>query len=190
MKTYLRLRKLYKSIKTEYDTKKYALETVRNDLRYKLKETEEKLRLLNHPYWMTLIVEPLAIEIAKHFPGYRHEVLGPFGIGAKVSIHLYPNKAYEAYNSRDTADSLSGKEAYREMMDGCKSITFSPRCCNESIGLAIVDRSVNTGEYPKGTIGEMNGFNHPEIEVPKDATIQWFVDRINNSRTLVKGEET
>jgi hypothetical protein len=33
--------------------------------------------------------------------------------------------------------------------------------------LTVIDRSRNTGEYPRNSIGALNGFNYPDVEAPE-----------------------
>jgi hypothetical protein len=101
------------------------------------------------PYWINGIIRPIGEFLARRLPDYDMEILGPFGIGAKVAIHM-PKKG---------ADKQKDYDGYFNDM---LSITFRPRELAEG-EIVIVDYSQNTGEYAKGTVGEVNGFNHPEI---------------------------
>jgi hypothetical protein len=40
-------------------------------------------------------------------------------------------------------------------------------------------QSKNTGAYKNGTLGEMNGMNHPSVEIPGDADAKWFLQYLS-----------
>ena len=46
---------------------------------------------------------------------------------------------------------------------------------NSETTLYMIDFSKNTGEYKPGTIGEMNGFNHPQIPISNNLTIKEMI---------------
>jgi hypothetical protein len=91
------------------------------------------------------IIERIAKALKRKFGYAKAEVLGPFGLGCKVSIHIYRKK------DDDIANALS--------------ITFEYQTDEENDSLVYVDYSANTGEFSKGSIGEMNGFNHPLVDI-------------------------
>lgn len=117
-----------------------------------------KLMELRHPSWVDLIIVPIAKELAKRYPDRTYEILGPFGIGARVSIHFYRNGI---------------ENPDRWINNNCISITFEPGAFKDR-QMYIIDYSKNSGKYAKGTIGELNGFNYAEVEIPVDATIDWI----------------
>jgi hypothetical protein len=41
--------------------------------------------------------------------------------------------------------------------------------------MRVVDTATNTYYYREGTVGQINGLNHPSTIVPDDADAEWFV---------------
>jgi hypothetical protein len=99
--------------------------------------------------WIGGLIEPIARGMCKRMQGYKYSILGPFGIGARTSIHF------------SKGDSPA------------KSITFEPGQLPE---LRVVDFRTNTKSFAPGSMGEINGFNFPCVQVPDNASIQWFID--------------
>jgi hypothetical protein len=123
--------------------------------------TEQREKLYkNAPYWMKEMLTPLAGVIEHHLPGFEGHLLGPFGISCEASIHFYRKGVPE-------------KERFNE--GNCYSITFCPGKLEEG-ELFIRDRTVDTGFYRKGTIGEMNGMNHPNHPFlwTEENLMEWF----------------
>lgn len=119
-----------------------------------------------NPSWIDEIIDPIAQLMLKKLPGRYYELLGPFGMCSRMSIHFYKNEMKE----------LDRKEFFSEMTgDGCLSITFLPGDCRNG-EIYLEDSLTDTGRFIKGTIGELNGMNHPSIEIPEDADEQWLVD--------------
>jgi hypothetical protein len=135
------------------------------------------------PKWIPLVVQPLTEKLLRFFPGYIAQVLGPFGLGSKVSIHFHRadlREQYLAITDHSTRSLISD-----EMWSHCRSITFSPRHVWNSVphvciglNLAWVDESIDTKSYRPGTIGYLNGFNNPETLIPRDVSLNWFKERI------------
>ena len=138
-----------------------------------VKRLERRLSKLGMgPYWIDEIIRPLADELVKHLPGRTVAILGPFGIGCRTAIHFY-------------RDGVEGEERCKGT--NCISITFEPndltRFQNSPLSgskLSVVDYSVNTHRYSVGTMGQMNGLNHPVIPVPEDADIEWFLSHVDS----------
>ncbi len=101
--------------------------------------------------------EEMAKGMLPFFSGRRYEVRGPFGIYAEMCIYFYKDGIEE------------GKEFEG---DKCLSITFLP---GEGGNLRVRDFSVNTGRFREGTIGWLNGMNHPSIDIPGDMEIEELV---------------
>ena len=115
------------------------------------------LKLGSGPSWIDEIIKPIAEEMLKQLPGRYYDILGPFGLGSETAIHFY-------------------KEEARGELDGCISITFRPNSLEVGdIKIVVVDYKVSTGQYSPGSIGEMNGFNHPAVPVPEHDTIAWLL---------------
>ena len=126
---------------------------------HKLNVKQDKLNK-TAPFWKDYLIKPIAEAMLPLLPGRHFELLGPFGIGARVSIHFY-------------RDGVTDEDKWRD--ENCLSITFEPGDLQKG-ELQVVDHLTNTGTFNHGTIGEINGFNHPCVDIPEDADSQWFVD--------------
>lgn len=121
---------------------------------------ENRLKALSIPSWIDTIVQPIADELAKEMPGFEPHILSPFGLSAEVSIHFYRKGVPE-------------KERWADG-NNVRSITFIPGDLQTG-EILIRNTSVDTGEFRPGTIGEMNGMNHPSVKIPEDADISWLM---------------
>jgi hypothetical protein len=113
---------------------------------------------MTYPHWITEIIEPLGETIATEL-GTNFRVLGPFGLQNEVAIHF--GKDFDT----DT------KSEY--------SIHLVPINIEEG-KIAYKDYSKRTEKYPKGSIGEVNGWNYENIEITDDMTIKDLIDVIKN----------
>jgi hypothetical protein len=107
--------------------------------------------------WSRGRFEEMAKAMLPFFPGRRFEVLGPFGICCEWCIHFY----------REGIEEDKKFEG-----DNCLSISFLP---GEGGDLRVRDYNRNTGKFAKGTLGEVNGMNHPSIDIPGDMEIEELV---------------
>ncbi len=145
----------------EYEEKRAALRDKITLRQQQIERLERRLSKLNYgPYWVDEIIKPLAEEMIKHFPGRVFDILGPFGMGCHVSIHFYK-------------EGLEGMDRFGG--DNCISITFTPLDLEGKGEIGVVNQSVDTQEYTTGTLGALNGMNHPVIPVPADVGIKWFL---------------
>jgi hypothetical protein len=108
--------------------------------------------------WIDLLVRPIALQLAKHFPGRKMEILGPFGLGCETSVWFKQNKPGVDENK------------LFDIKGGIKAITFRPGDLKQG-ELRIVKRDEDNGSCPKGSIGAVNGFNHPTVLITPEMTI-------------------
>ncbi len=119
--------------------------------KYKLKEAK-----LKYPHWIEHVLRPLGEELITHYPESSFEIMGPFGMDNETSISIKGN----------------GKELLA-------FLEFVPEHGdNKPMGLHLRDYTIDTKQFTPGSIGEMNGGNHPSIPIPADVTIQWFLEKI------------
>jgi len=111
------------------------------------------------PGWIDIIVRPIADELAKELPDFEPHILGPFGICAEIPIHFYRKGVPE-------------KEKWAG--GNVRSITFISGDLQKG-EILIRDTSVDTGDFRPGTIGELNGMNHPPVKIPEDADVLWLL---------------
>jgi len=95
----------------------------------RLKKKQERL-WKTRPFWIDYLVKPVADYLLTYLPGRRYEILGPFGLGAVVSIHFYK---------------LSATKENQFENDNCKSITFVPGDLGRG-ELRIRNHDEDTGE--------------------------------------------
>ena len=127
----------------------------------KIKQREKQIERLKKkldklPNWTEALIKPIAEELIKHFPDRRYEILGPFGLSSEIAIHFYRI----GVNEPNLFDG-----------DNCISITFRPGDLDKG-ELRLVDHKTNTGEFREGTLGALNGMNHPTIPLSPDTTIE------------------
>lgn len=164
MTTYQRLLKEYRAAVVEYEANPYIARTF--------------------PSWIDTILEPLGRKLAQKYSvntPYISRVLGPFGLGARTSIHFHRKdtfdrfQKYERQASRPEWLRLNNAKLY-----GVHFITFECYGQGNKRRLAVVDYTVKMNSFPLGTIGEMNGFNHPTVIIPTNANLKWFMSWITN----------
>ncbi len=145
-----------KRLSDEYVQKYKAMEQQRGRIHGKIGERkrqiarlEKKLERVEGVSWIEEIIKQIAEAMVKKMQGRRYKILGPFGLGSTTSIHFYKIDT-------EDKDKLFG--------DNCKMITFRPNDLDHG-HIDLVDEATNTGQYPTGSIGEMNGFNHPVVPI-------------------------
>lgn len=149
--------KAYLEARDECEEKRDKIQERINAKREKINRLENQIDKLTSKYWKTevpswidYLVVPLAEKLAEHFE-CEYEILGPFGLGARTSIWLKP-----------TADS--------DIEDIISSITLIPLLRSEGQPLLEYEtgESKESNVFPKGSIGEMNGFNKVVEPLPQD----------------------
>ena len=143
----------YRGIVSTYVGRLIHYDRERGRLKREIEVRQEQLGKLKHPYWIDEILRPIAEHLLEQpeFADRTYDILGPFGIGSRTSIHLYKRGVSEESKFQG---------------NNCMSITFEPG--NLQAGeLRIVDYSKNLRRFAPGTIGE-NGFNHPTIPMKRN----------------------
>lgn len=147
---------LFSRFNDEFHLKESELKARLNEMPYRKAELEVieilKQKGISYPITLeALVYEPIAKEVARAIEADKYEISGPFGISAKSNITWY-------INNNENPKVLE--------------ITFVPEPSNEGgAKLSMVDYSVNTGEYPPGTVGFYNGLNFGSTEIPDDTPI-------------------
>lgn len=111
------------------------------------------------PSWLDICIRPIAEEMARILDA-EVDVLGPFGIGAEVGIHVYPKGTPE-------------RDHFKVKCLG--SLAIRPM---DFPMLGLVDYSINTGDFAPNTLGSMNGLNYPVVPIPPEADARWFIERL------------
>ena len=131
-----------KELIKKYQDKYNSYYKEKKNLEKKIEKLEKRKEKLELPSWIDEVIKPIAEDIVKTMPDRHYNILGPFGIGSRVSIYFY----------------LKGGED----TNTCKSITFRPGSLEEG-QIEIIDFSKEVKRYNKGTIGEVNGGNYKTI---------------------------
>ena len=155
---------VYKGKATESETKKQNLteriskhrENITR-IQNEIVKLQNKVSEFGAALWINEVIRPIAKELEAVFPGMVTMVVGPTGMMSAVTVLVHP-----ADLSED--DKLKGKS--------CRSVTFLPM---PDGAIAVRDYSSNTSEYPEGSIGALNGLNHPIHEMPSDGNIEWII---------------
>lgn len=96
------------------------------------------------PNWVEYLAQGLGETVMELIPDAASvNVSGPFGIGARACIAFEDNDGAEIGYFFISPGELDKGE------------------------LLLVDMQTNTGEYEFGTIGYVNGFNHPIVPLPE-----------------------
>lgn len=122
-------------------------------------QMEQKLAALVAPSSRDF-VNPLARALASHFPGHEYEVSGPTGIANAITLSFFSKE-------------VSAEERMRG--EKCKSITL---VTTKDGGLGVRDYSKDLKTYAPGSVGYASGLQFAVIDVPENATVQWFVPHV------------
>lgn len=142
----------------EYDEFVFGLREQGLGLTEVNKKIMAKYGTLRVAYWNDMIAAELGNQIKEAGGFGKVEVLGPMGIGARVSIHLYQHSGL--------SDSLD---------DIVASLTVEPDLSVHEEGyvnpvLSRIDYNTNSHQFAAGTIGQLNGFNFGRIAIDNNAT--------------------
>ena len=116
----------------------------------------ERLRK-QRPFWIDSLIEPFAVQVAEA-KEWDYRVSGPFGICCEVPVFFYRKTELTGTGEQEIAGLLQFVHSGKDVM--------------------LRDYTVDTGTYSPNSIGGMNGMNHPTIEIPDDADINWFLAKI------------
>lgn len=152
------MERVIKNIIDRYTADLAEYKRQREEIQRKTEELNRQSELIKCPSWVDDIVKPIAERMTKEMPDRTYDILGPFGMGSRTSIHFYKKGIEEK-------DKFKG--------DNCLSITFEPGDLERG-EIKLVDYTVNLHRFAEGTIGEMNGFNYPIVAMKN--TIKELVD--------------
>lgn len=106
---------------------------------------------------------PLMGPFLEKNPGLEVEYGGPFGVGARYSVSIYDR----GLGSDD------GLTHYMHLS-----------CYGEEV--SWVDFSRQTGKYPDGSMGALNGLNYEEVDLSPDITDEELVQLVERSKVSEK----
>jgi hypothetical protein len=125
---------------------------------------DRKIDILRNKNWKDILIRPIAIQMAKHFPGTNMDIMGPFGLSAEVNV-LFKKKG------------VADNDLFKTPQD-VRSISFRPGDLREG-KILIVDTNTNTRHYAKNTIGDINGMNHPSIPITSKMSVKDLVKYVH-----------
>lgn len=108
--------------------------------------------------FVSAVLRPIQVELTNVFPNATVEVTGPYGMANATTLTV-------SKKSVNAIGKLKGQDS--------KSITFVPMA-DGKLGVRNFDE--DSGEYPTGSLGAINGLNHPTVEVPAEGTIQFILE--------------
>lgn len=124
-----------KNIKVEY---------LREEKERVVEKCDAQIKVLRKQTGPSYVIGRIAKALKKKFGYAKAEVLGPFGLGCHTSIHLYRKK-------EDTIHDVL-------------SITFELDYGDKPT-INVLNYNERKGEYPVDSIGALNGFDHPLVDV-------------------------
>lgn len=160
----------YRAEHIHYSAANEKLETQIDRAKARLARLEKARSELQHPSWIDILIKPIAEAMSKRLPDRTVDILGPCGITCATAIHFYKKGV-------DNKDKFNG--------DNCISITFRPAA--DLPDLTVIDYSVDTQEFKPGTLGEINGMNHPSIPIQDD--IDWLLSFMLKTNAEKRGRE-
>jgi hypothetical protein len=154
---YLKKAEAYNRVAKALNARMVAAKKNIDRFQEQLTQTESKLAVLVAPSAQDMI-EPLAKEMLKHFPGYSYEVIGPHGLSAALEIVFFEKNATE-----------------EERMKGEKSKSITLITKMQGGGLGVRDFTKDSKQYAPGTPGYAAGLNYQSVKVPEDAAVSWLI---------------
>lgn len=143
-------KKLWKSYLERENNINNEIQKIKNEAEKKINVLNKKNKNLKFHGGLRELFNNLAVEIQKKLNSSCFEWYGPFGLNNEQTIYFYKDK---------NKKKILGSICFVSFRDG----------------YAIRDEKKNNGLYQKGTIGEMNGGNHPIIEITEKINLDWLV---------------
>ena len=123
-------------------------------LRENIEKLKADLEVLGKINYVRETFDPLAAAIAKKIKAKSWKVEGPFGLGCHIVM------------------SFAFKGIVRE-----KSVTIAVGKLLDTGQFDVVDFSKTLPDYPAGSIGAINGLNHPRVTVNRRLSLGKFISR-------------
>lgn len=127
--------------------------TQEDEIQAEINRLELKKKELSKVSYIEEAIKPLAKALNRYIKKDHFEIMGPFGLGCHISIYFY-----------DGEDLMKDKKS--------KGITISPHNLFEDGSIQVIDDLKDDGSYAKGTIGAVNGLNHPIIPISAKTPIK------------------
>lgn len=136
-----------------YYSKQRKLEAQKRAIEKKVEVIEKQIKDMRYPHLLDYL-KKLGKAALPLIPGaVDFKTYGPFGLGCECSIYFH-------------SKGKKGKEG--KTLGGATFTRYGD-------GYGLVDYSKDTGRFPKGSIGEMNGGNYNTIEITEKMDLAWFV---------------
>lgn len=146
---------MLQEIINNYNQTKNKLKAEKEAIELKIERLEKKLEKIKskRPYVVQNVLIPLAKEIKARCGFKAFEIYGPFGIASETSI-------YFANIGKDGDIKICDVETW--------SLTLQWAYDGDDLHHLEYWTGETTNDYPKGSIGEMNGLNNVYKELPMD----------------------
>jgi hypothetical protein len=165
-----------REISEPYASNLQTYQTEKERIEKQIERLNRKKDRLIYPSWIDQLIKPIAEFILPLLPGYdKYEILGPFGLCNEIGIHFIAEGT--SYGNRN--NSGSGEEYW----DKLKSITFTPGDLDKG-ELMYRNYNIDTGMFGKGSIGEMNGMNHPDTVIDANSDLRELLEIINRKEKV------
>ena len=102
--------------------------------------------------WLDAVIDPIAEELCEYTGHPFYVVYGPFGLKARTTIYLMDNPEKDIVHKPSWALTVIPYIDYSMSNDRKFSLKYETE--------KIIE------EYPRGSIGWMNGMGHEELELP------------------------
>lgn len=140
----------YNKVRKDSLNKKRNIQIEISNLEVKINQLERERVQTDYPNWIQAIVNPLAQKLSKDL-NLEFDIYGPLGVNARTTIYLM----------EDIKKGIIQQATY--------SITLIPSDLVN--GIIHYETGETTDEYPKGSIGELNGMNYISKELPEYSEI-------------------
>jgi len=145
-----------------------ALEVKIADKKKKIERAEKSLkRMQDKSRWVQALLVPIAKAIVEKEGFHSFQTMGPFGLTSETSLWFWKTKE----------DFLAYKNNEEDCLKPLLSIRFRPRGHRDENDVYMMRLVVTTHkrieEYPKGSIGALNGFGKEEIDIT-----DWSLDTL------------
>lgn len=132
-----------------YNAKEEKIQATIEKLESSIERAKKRLQRhqSNFPYWIDLVVKPLAEKLASARDG-EYKIYGPFGLRREVFIDILPRNS-TSYGAP------------------CWSICLVPCYNSNTFSLRYDTGVIEESYFPKGSIGEINGMNHVTSPLPE-----------------------
>jgi len=138
-------------VKSTRDKRDAELDRIRKSID-RLKKRQE--RLYNNTPTIKDYLEALGETLRKKLKADFYEVYGPFGLSNEYGLSVC----------------LKTEDDKKE-----KTLLHMSCCPGHDDGIVFIDDNTDTGNYPKGSIGKLNGLHKKRLSPTNKMTLNWII---------------